>query len=336
MAQAKTGESKGQPYVVVADADADVATWLQERRKLVTATDMSSVLGVPGARSALETWYQKKDALMARAEATSIKEARVAGHDFEESNAQMFAARTGRRVQRSQQLLRSTRYPWLGCTLDYRQASLLGHVPLETKNVGSRAADEMWPVGAEPHLSWLIQLAVQTIVLDVPWGSISAWLGSPFVHHRHQDITTDAELSELILDEGARFARALKRRSPPKTDPHVSDYEILQRLDPRHLTGKVVKLPPVAIAVDQRLQALLREREQRRLDLAAVDERVTEEKASLAKLIGHHAAGRLPNGTLWRFNLVQVPPSKHTGYSYRTLTREAPSKTRRPTWKTSK
>jgi predicted phage-related endonuclease len=352
MVQRKNVESRGgAPYSVVISADADPEGWLRERQKLLTATDIPSILGVPGARSALETWYQKKDALVARAESDAIREAKKAGHDFEDANAVMFAGAARRRVERSQNLLRSTRHPWLGATLDYTQTwpiprseIIVGGQaeaqwgPLELKNAGSHAADDMWPLGGEPHLTWQVQVIVQCIVMQVPMGSLSAWLGSPFVHHRWCDVVCDSNLEEIILEGGSAFWKSLKRKSPPKDpDPKVA-FEVLRRLSPARAKHKVISLPKDTARLDRKIEVLSGDYAHKK-DVSDVAKQQLElARAELAALIGEHDGGKLPDGTVWTFKHVHVPAHQVAAHSYRKLNRvsKAASKTRRTTWKTSK
>ncbi len=353
MVQNKTSErGRREPYTVVISADADPEVWLKERQKLLTATDLPSVLGIPGARSALETWYQKKDALVARAESDAIREAKKAGHDFEDFNALMFAKAAGRRVERSQLLLRGNRHPWIGATLDYTQqrhvtkagasdavVSILekDRLPLELKNAGSFAADEMWPLGGEPHLTWQVQVIVQCIVMDVPMGSLSAWLGSPFVHHRWCDLERDAKVEEIILEEGSAFWKSLKRKSPPKEDPKVA-FEVLRRLAPARAKHKVVSLPKQARDIDEHIGALASDCDRLKEHYDLAKSRLEIARAGMAALIGENDGGKLSDGTVWTFKHVHVPAHQVAAHSYRKLNRvsAAASKPRKTTWKTSK
>ena len=61
-------------------------------------------------------------------------------------------------------------------------------------------------------------------------------------------------------------------------------------------------------------------------------------RGKLAALIGEHAGGKLPDGTVWTFKHVHVPAHQVAAHSYRKLNRvsAAASKPRRTTWKTSK
>lgn len=348
MVQNKNGEGRGrEPYSVVVSADEDPAGWLRERQKLLTATDLPSVLGIPGARSALETWYQKKDALVARAEAEQIRAAKQAGHDFEDFNALMFARAAGRHVEREQKLLRSNRHPWLGATLDYSQIIMVipgpgkapykSRRPVELKNVGSFAAEEMWPLGGEPHLTWQVQLHVQIIVTETHSGSLSAWVGAPFVHHRWQDFDRDPKLEEIILEEGRLFWKSLKRKTPPKENPNVT-YEVLRRLAPAQSTRKIISLPKDAYALS--VEAL---RAQHALDdaLAEVSERrkhLDSLRGKIAEMIGPNDGGKLPNGDTWSFRHVHVAEHTVAAHSYRklNLVTKRSSKQRGTTWKTSR
>jgi predicted phage-related endonuclease len=350
MVQRKSGESRGEgPYSVVISADADLEGWLRERQKLLTATDLPSILGVPGARSALETWYQKKDALVARAESDAIREAKKAGHDFEDFNALMFSKAAGRSVDRSQWLLRSARHPWLGATLDYVQHRSVedqprrlivnfAPEPLELKNAGSHAADDMWPLGGEPHLTWQVQVIVQCIVMQVPMGSLSAWLGSPFVHPRWCDVERDAKLEEIILEEGSVFWKSLRRKTPPKDpDPKVA-FEVLRRLSPARAKHKIVSLPKQAKEIDDLIRVVAGDCDRLKEHYDLARSKLETARGDMAALIGEHDGGKLPDGTVWTFKHVHVPAHQVAAHSYRKLNRvsAAASKTKRTTWKTSK
>ncbi len=348
MVQNKTSErGRRDPYTVVISADADPEGWLKERQKLLTATDLPSVLGIPGARSTLETWYQKKDALVARAENEAIRAAKQAGHDFEDFNALMFAKAAGRHVERSQLLLRNNRQPWLGATLDYRQTYDILYTdgrprevserPLELKNAGSFAADEMWPLGGEPHLTWQVQVIVQCIVMDVPMGSLSAWLGSPFVHHRWCDLERDPKVEEIILEEGSAFWKSLKRKTPPKEDPKVA-FEVLRRLSPARAKHKVVSLPKEATQLDCLIGVFAEHCDRLKGDYDLAKNKLEMARADMATLIGEYDGGKLSDGTVWTFRHVHVPAHQVAAHSYRKLNRvsAAASKPRKTTWKTSK
>ncbi len=348
------------PYDVIISADADIDGWLRERQKLLTATDIPSIVGAPGARSALETWYQKKDALVGRAENDAIRQAKQAGHDFEDFNALMFAKAAGRYVSRSQQLIRSREHRWLGCTLDYTQSMMPKReqgldalalepgaslrCPLELKNAGSYAAEEMWPLGGEPHLTWQLQVTSQIIVMGVQTGSLSAWLGAPFVHHRWCDIERDERVEEIILDEGEAFWKSLKRKTPAAERPEVA-FEILRRLSPEKASRKIISLPHDAAFIHQAIcscedkvalhKAQLRE-SQRNLDAA---------RAQMGVLIGENYGGTLrpswPGAAAITYTFAHTHVAAHSvaAYSYRTLNRvteNASKRKRKTTWKTSK
>lgn len=340
MVQNKTGERRARaPYEIVVNADESPAEWLKERQKLITATDIPSIIGVPGARSALETWYQKKDALVGRAENQAILQAKAAGHAFEDANAGMFASTRGEVVKRSQDLIRSTRHKWLGCTLDY--VIVRGNddyrLPLELKNAGSHVADEMWPLGGEPHLTWQVQLMTQIAVMVVPSGGLSAWLGSPFVHHRWCMLERDMRIEEIILEEGSSFCASLRGKSPPAEKPEVA-FEILKRLSPEKATHKVISLPKSAQLIDNTIAALERQVNESKQELKLCQERLDSARAEMGALIGENYGGKLPSGAVWTFKHVHVSAHMVEAHSYRRLNRvsAAASKTKRTTWKTSK
>src|SRR3990167_1891809 len=91
----------------------DPAYWT-ERAKLVTASKMAAILGRNPYRSALEQ-YLVDAGLKAEDDAG---EAAEWGQRLEAVVAEAYGAKTGRTVRMAGQLLRSTRYPWMGATLD--------------------------------------------------------------------------------------------------------------------------------------------------------------------------------------------------------------------------
>ena len=284
---------------------------------------------------------------MGRAENESVRQAKKAGHDFEDFNALMFAKAAGRHVERSQELLRSTKHPWLGSTLDYRQTYDILYTdrrpkesnerPLELKNAGSFAADEMWPLGGEPHLTWQVQVIVQCIVMQVPMGSLSAWLGSPFVHHRWCDLERDEKVEEIILEEGSAFWKSLKRKTPPKENPLVA-FDVLRRLSPARAKHKIISLPKQARDIDNLISTIAADCDRLREHYDLAKSRLDMARADMAALIGEHDGGKLPDGTVWNFKHVHVPAHQVAAHSYRKLNRvsAAASKPKRTTWKTSK
>jgi predicted phage-related endonuclease len=333
-ANVASGGRDSWPYDFVVSADDEPAKWLQERCRLITATDVPAILGVPGAPHPLEVWYRKQEALDQRSESEVEQHAKHGGHDFEDANAQMFSKKTGRPVVRSQNLLRSKRWPWLGCTVDYAQRLIHGEpssdCPLELKNAGSFVAQELWPLGQEPSLLWQVQLQVQMLVMQVDTGSLSAFLGAPHVHHRWDDFDRDHELSAIILEETEDFWNSIRRNRPPTTDGSVAAAEVLRRLRGSRLTGKTISLPKKAVVIDRDILRAQHDHDRIMGDLTRVKDYLESRRAEMIALIGENEVGMLPGGAAWTLKQVSVAAREQKAYSYRLLNRiESPSSKKR-------
>lgn len=169
-------------FEVIANADEDQEHWLAMRQTLITAGEVPTVLGLAGVRKGRPRLWYEKAGLLAPESLDDVEYAQL-GHLFEPINAQLFGAKTHRRVQRSQLLLRSKQYPWLGCTLDYEQwlvdgavgtpfeSDTDGPVPLELKSTGN---SKNWPrESEEPTRAYQAQLQAQLVVTGASWGSLS-------------------------------------------------------------------------------------------------------------------------------------------------------------------
>lgn len=272
------------PYEVIASADDDEAAWQAARAPLVTASDVPVILGIVPGKPKL--WYQKVGLL--EREPEENPEVPEMGHELEPVNAeQLYVTRTGRKVQRCQQLLRSTKYPWLGATLDY-WTWLPGEPapgPLELKVTGNKSN---WSEDDGPAPKFIAQLQTQMLVADAAWGSLSAIIGSPYVHHRWLDFERDdAGLCDQILSETLAFHESVQACTNPPVDGDESTSEALRHLSLRVRRGAIVQLPADALDWDRELQAA-------RDAVAAWKERQRYFENLLMTAIDDAEAGELP------------------------------------------
>jgi len=269
-------------YDTLLSADASRNEWLKARAALVTASDVPAILGIVPGKPAL--WYEKVGMLERIERAPEVPQM---GKDLEAVNAEvLYRAKTGRKVRRCQKLLRSKQYPWLGATLDY-WTWLPGEKqpgPLELKVTGNKA---LWPDDGEPALKFQAQLQTQMLVAGSSWGSLSAIIGSPYVHHRWIDFELDPSLCDQILTETQAFAESMRSGINPPVDGDESTSEALRRLVVDVLAGTTVVLPPEALDWDQEIQVA-------REALQTWEHRKRFYENLIMTAIGSHEAGELP------------------------------------------
>ena len=321
------------PYTVLADADGDRPAWLAARRGIITAGEVPYILGMYGAGRRLRLWYDK--AGWTERESADDFEGAQMGHRLEPLNAELFAERTGRCVTRVQKLLRSTRYPWLGATLDYAQLASSGAlpgfqraflgdasdgragtqppVPLELKSSGAKhnwpesESDVRYPdiefVG-EPSLRFQAQLQAQLLVYGADWGSLSALLGSPYMHHRYRDFPLHPNLCDLILTRTQAFAESLTRGVPPEPDDCPLTLSTIKEAALRRLQAATVRrLPVEAVAWSSELGRA-------RAEQRDAERRVRLYESALLTAMGGAERARLPDGSTYT-----LQRSQRRGYS---------------------
>lgn len=299
-------------YIVLANADADRPGWLEARKALITAGEVPYVLGMYGAGQRLRLWYEKAG-IVDRETADDFEGAQM-GHRLEPLNAELFAERTGREIMRRQQLIQSVQYPWLGATLDYTQ-----HVNPQDKNgcpieLKSSGAKHNWPESdadvrfpdiefvGEPSLRYQAQLQAQLLCFGAPWGSLSAVIGTPYMHHRWRDFELHAGFCRLIVQRTRAFWESLQRRTPPEPDDSPTTLATLKEAAARAERGRRRALP---------VQALQWSAE---LDRAKTDERdaarrVRLYESTLLTALGDAERGDLPDGRAY-----QIVRTSRKGY----------------------
>lgn len=294
-------------FEVIADADADRAAWLQARRALVAASEVPAVLGICPGKGRI--WYEKAGLLVHQ---EGEAEYATFGKLSEDFHAQtLYARATGRRLRRVQKLLRSTRYPWLGATLDYEivrfpAAGSPVHLndgtvapwtdvdwplpaPVELKSTGRKS---LWPDDEEPDLKWQAQLQAQMLVVGSTWGSLSAIIGQPWFHHRWCDYPRHDGFCAQIAEQSERFLESVRAGNPPVDDTEDTAQALRQlQLDPRR-----IRLPAIASewtekAVEARQRVLEAEREERYY------------RNLIGTALGTADEGELADGTVWEFKV---------------------------------
>ena len=312
-------------WEVIADADADRETWLAARKSIITATDLPAILGWPQPGARLDLFYRKRDEIDGKRLPDYVREAGELGHILEDGNAALFEKKTGRTTQREQKLLRSLKYPWLGCTLDYTQVVLEkelvadwtcdGDFSVHNLETKITSVEGKWDDKLGPCAEWQIQTMAQSLVLGVTWGSISALFGSPTFHHRYEDIPVDDELAEMITTESEWFWDRLQSNKPPEWGEDVETYEVLRRLDERRVKpGKIIDLPEELLAVDVELRKAQEKKSRVDANSRQLEKEVKALEAKLGTKIGENDGGRLPNGIIYSFSVVHRKAQEASHY----------------------
>lgn len=224
-----------EPYEVVCSSD-DHDTWLAARRTLVTASDIAGLVLPVQARprwmkSPLELYQLKKGLLDAEDGSERLRFA----HDMEEPIRRSYERVTGRKTRPARVLLRSTRYPFLGASLDAWVFLEGERMPLEIK---THTGDD-WEEGIPSY--GLPQLAAQEAVTGAAGSSTAVSLfGRPPLWADHQ---RNEELIERCVEAARELHRRLELDDPPPPEGTSGDYEALVAMYPSYEVGKAEMLP---------------------------------------------------------------------------------------------
>jgi len=289
----------GPAYTVLARADTDRERWQRLRRDLITASEVPYVLGMYGPGARMRYWYEKAG-LIERESGDDFEGAQM-GHRLEPFHAELFGEKAGRSVRREQKLLRSRRYPWLGATLDYTQRIGRGPgVPLELKSSGAK---HNWPedereiryseiefVG-EPSLRYQAQLQTQLLVYGADWGTLSALLGSPYMHHRWRDFELHPRFSQMILERTHAFHESLRTGRPP--DPDDSELTL------RTLKDATVHSEPITRRLPEEALGWSAELDAARAAALEAQRKIRYFESVLLIAMGNAERGELPDGSAY-------------------------------------
>jgi len=275
----------------------DEASWLKERRNLLTASDIASIFGANPFKSELALWAEKTGAIE-RDESES--EVMAWGKEIQGAIGRRFAQKSGRRVTAAP---RYTIYvhpemEFLGATLDFwEEDTEKGRGVLETKATTIRWEEDA-PIGYQ------IQLQCQLAVTGLRYGSLCAfqgmWKPPAWVDYERNE----AFIKRLISKAEAFWWRVKTKNAPPvENDGSESTREALAALYPKD-TGLQVALPPDAIEWTRELELF-------KAQTKVLEEQIRARENALKAAIGDASLGVLPDGTSWSWKeQIRIDPPR--------------------------
>lgn len=221
------------------------AAQLEQRKTLLTASDVPAVLGVNPYRSPLDVWLRKVEGAEAQNETWRSRR----GHAVEPIILQAIAEAHHLRVVRCAETYTHPILTWLGATPDADAFMVpdIGKPELvaiaEAKDVGLRMVrhwrDPETDEDVIPEYV-LVQTQVQMTVRRVKRALVGRWLATedePTV----TVVDHDAELEAVILDGCSRFWNDnVLARKPPEPRTPQEQAEIVRALFPKHKEGVFV------------------------------------------------------------------------------------------------
>jgi putative phage-type endonuclease len=214
--------------------------WLQERRRLVTASDCAAIIGEDPRRGPLAVYASKVGDIEAE-ETIPMRR----GRRFEAVIAEDYAEQTGRPVAAlgEYEITRHPSIPWLGATLDRttdgcpatpdpfggtvaesRNGRVVGRVPLQIKLAIGSARE--WK--DEPPLGYVVQVQVEMACAASGWGALAALVGpGPLAT---VDLVRDDTFFAALVPQLERFRWHVEHRIPPEADGKPGTSAAIRRL----------------------------------------------------------------------------------------------------------
>lgn len=225
----------------------DKVAWLQARTLGLGGSDAPVILGKSPYKSALALYSEKigltepPDVRNDAADWGVILESKVAEHYAEVREKALY-------YPGPWTIFRSIQHPFLAASFDRLILNGGAQVSgvLQVKTTGAWHEDE-WI--EEPPLHVLLQVHHEMLVAGVDVAAVAVLIGGQ--KYADYEIRLNQDLAGVMLAEEERFWQRIVNRDPPEPDGTKSSREILGKLYPRHVAGKVVTLPADTIEWDR-------------------------------------------------------------------------------------
>lgn len=230
--------------------------WLQERRTVLTGTDMAAILG-RGAfgTTGMTVWLDKKGLSEPKAENDAMR----FGKRWEPFLLQDFSDRTGIEILRADpyQLFKSTQVP-IGATLDARVQ--LDLAPVEAKTTSSPSEEWGEPGTDKIPTHYLLQVAAQMHVTDKPYAHVAAFFRAR-CETRFYLVQRDLDLEAVMLERAQAWWQRHIIQDIEPIDGSDAASEYLERRFKRNVTP-LLQADDTAAGIMAEL-AMIRAREER-------------------------------------------------------------------------
>lgn len=262
---------------------------IEDRQTGCGGSDLAALLGLDKYRQAVDVFYSKRPDLAAEAGyvAPIVEGPHVEfGNLAEEPLAQIYAQKHGCRVQRSNQLHRHPKAPYLIANIDRRVVGVRRGLEIKTSIGHWTLARDWGPSGTDEVAEYYLPQPMHyMLVLDYPEWDVAALVGGT-TDIRYYRMLRDPEWDEIIMDTAADFWKLVEKGEAPSVDPdHRAAAQVVKRVYAK-VEGEEVLLPEEAshwhqVAAES---AALAKRYSDTADNA---------KAHLATLMGNAGLGRI-------------------------------------------
>jgi predicted phage-related endonuclease len=235
------------------------ADWLEARRRYITSSDVSAILGVSPYtdHGPFQVWLDKTGAAAPR-DPGKMRRRFEAGHRFEELHRQWFAEDTGLhpfRPAAGHYLVTNPALPWAACTPDLLVIEPEAEGVVEGKSAGLFDQPAYTESGAFLYANAQLHHGMNILEMERGWVATSFGVGHAFQVY---PVNRDPALSQLILDRCGEFAGYVERREPPPSS-YIDGAEETKKAIARIFdqeSGETIELEPDFRRSAERLLAI--------------------------------------------------------------------------------
>ena len=272
-----------QSWRVVCDARERSQDWIEARRTMITASDVSTVLGMNPYKTPFALWSEK----VGLTTPDPAGEAAEAGLRAEPMILRWFADETSFSCSPVQHLCASKEFPFLGATCDAQVIVDGKPCPLELKTASERLYSD-WEHGCASH--YVPQIQTQMLVMGSHRAAVAVLIGGN--KFRWCFVEPDPEMQARIIEECREFMRRVEQHDPPPLDGHRSTTKAIEKLYPANDNDKTVVL-------GDDFEAATREIEIWEKETKSLAERIAEKKNEIRLAMGDAERALLPSGGSW-------------------------------------
>jgi putative phage-type endonuclease len=264
------------------------AKWFKLRKTGITATDATVIAGLSPYKTPYQLWAEKSG---------KVKEAEVGaaaqrGIILEDAVATYYEAETGRKLKKSNGIVRVKEIPWAMASLDRTIIGERGLVEIKT------SASRRWslypvPPEVEAQVQW------QMFVTGAPWVDVVALLGG--LVFRIERIKENIGFQTELCIKATEFRKALESGEPPA----------LQGIDSETFAQVVPQASAEWLPADEEAERIAQSYEELRLEGKAIDEQLLEMAMILKEKIADKEGIA---GADWVATWKQNKPSEKTDW----------------------
>lgn len=261
----------------------DRATWLQLRRRDVTASDVAALFDAHPYRTRLQVWADKMGVGHDRGDNSAMRRGRI----LEPAVAAAIAEeRPAWRIEKAAEYLRDPEAR-IGATPDYYAADHGRRLILECKTADPEVFQRDWASG--PPLAWVLQALTQAMLADAAGAVVACMVMTRQLPVHIYEVPRHPAAEARIRAAVAELWHAVETETQPTAQ--AGDAAVLAAMFPRD-NGSVLDL-----AGDNLLPELLAERAALKAEIGPREDRLTAIDAEIKAKLGEAAEGRLPG---WR------------------------------------